>query len=230
MRLHRLLPSRLKVRIVSISLIHEDFFWVGPGNVESRIVPTHAACMLGGISREHLIGDLGVVGQRLKAVRTFCRHIEHRAIILSQFHGYPFLERRRCWSQVDDRIIDRTSGTAHNFGLTMRGDLIVHSADRTLPNVEGTIALDHLRLQTARRKLSPGPGPGKKSALILKPIRLDDEYSGKFCFSKDHPFNSHLRRLDSNDLYLWNWNNKAPTAATIFSLLFQHFVGEVPRQ
>jgi len=81
------------------------------------------------------------------------------------------LEFRRLRPQVNDYIVDGTSGASHKLGLGVRRILIMDATKSACVRVKGDTALHQLRLQPVTFEFLLAPGSRKESPFITR--RLD---------------------------------------------------------
>jgi hypothetical protein len=64
----------------------------------------------------------------------------------------------------------------------------MHPSHSSFEDIERDIALHQLRVQPMRFKFAPAPGPGKKTALVLQLLNVNDIRTLEVCFGKDHSY------------------------------------------
>src|SRR5215813_12234585 len=96
-------PERIEIRIGHISVDYSSLV-SGPLNRESGIVPAYTSSMLRGVDLGHLITDLGVGFERLKAVSESLRHIEHQPILRRQLNRDPLFEGRGVRAEIQNDV------------------------------------------------------------------------------------------------------------------------------
>src|SRR5688572_28980893 len=114
------------------------------------------------------------------------RDVQHLVVVRAQFRRDPLFESVLAGPQVDDDVVDRSTGAPHQLGLLVRRSLIVHAAERSLLLVEGDAALRESWVQAARLEFPPAPCSRKKPPLILDLFRLDDESPAYSRLNEDH--------------------------------------------
>ena len=183
-----IMPAPLRSRREGASpvLVGDQRHRLRPRDGERRVVVAQAALAAGRVELAHLIADLGAVSERLVAVREHGRHVQRAAVILVELDGEVLQVGRRVGSQVDDHVVDRASGAAHELGLGGRRHLVVHAAQRAAPVVEGHVALGNERRNAVRLELLPAEGACEKAAVVLAPFEVDDEGARKRCLGENH--------------------------------------------
>src|SRR3546814_16927418 len=76
--------------VCSSDLRRDDALLCGrPGDADGRVVPADAAAELRPIGARDLVEQLGVVGERLEAMREAGRRIEHQPVLLVEPRRQP---------------------------------------------------------------------------------------------------------------------------------------------
>src|SRR5450755_3748909 len=95
-----------------------------PLDRERRIVPAHTASRVGDVATTHLVENLAIIGERLKAVREASRDVEGLSILRAQLDAMPTAIGGRVWTQVNRHVEDGATHAAHQLGLTVGFGLI----------------------------------------------------------------------------------------------------------
>lgn len=93
------------VRVEAI-FVRQDWIEDGPSDAEGRIVPSDAVAALRGVELAHLIEDLYVVGEGLKAVGATFWNVYSIAIVFGQLERFPLSIRLRIGTKVKNHVID----------------------------------------------------------------------------------------------------------------------------
>src|SRR5262245_30650558 len=141
--------------------------------------------MLGRVELRDLVEDLAVVLEGLEAVRQSLRDVHRLAAVRAQLDREVPVERRGASAKVDDDVVDRATGAAHELGLGERLDLVVHSAQRPSLRIEGGAALSDAGLEAALRELAFAPRTREEPALVADRLRFDDVRAGERRFAED---------------------------------------------
>ena len=83
----------LKVGIVPVA-IRQDRIAQWPIEAEDGIVPAHATTGVRLVELTDLIEDLGIIGPRLKAMRTALGNVKHVTVLTREFRSEPLPVRR----------------------------------------------------------------------------------------------------------------------------------------
>ena len=128
----------------------------------------------------HLVKQLGIVDQGLKAVRYSLGNI-HRAIVgIGQLGCMPAGVGGRIRPQIKNDIVNGSPRTADQLVLLAGGTLIMHSPQRALAAIDGNTALNQPGVQTMRFKFTKTPGTGEKTSFIRVSRRFDQKCSGNW--------------------------------------------------
>jgi len=166
--------------------VHDRPLVVRPSNPEDGIVPANAVRVLGRIELRDLVEHLGVVLERLEAVREPGRHVQHPAVFRGEDDRKVPREGPRLRAQIEDHVVDRAARAADDLRLGEGRLLIVHAAQCALSLVEGRTALRDARLEAARLELAPAPRPREAPARVLDRLGLDDERARERRLDEDH--------------------------------------------
>src|SRR5437867_1369755 len=147
----------------------------GPADLEGRVVPPHASGGTWMVELRHLIENLAAVLERLVPVGQPLRNIDHAEIVARELEGQPVAEGGRSGPDVQGHVVDRPAGASDQLRLRVGRDLVVHSAKRSLLEVESDVALRDGRIEAAGLELAPGPGAREETALVHDPLGIDRE-------------------------------------------------------
>jgi hypothetical protein len=119
-------------------------------------------------------------------VGEFFGYVEYAMIVLGQIYRQP---PGKCWrigAEINDDIIDCSSGAAHDFGFLMGGYLVMHAAQSAAFVIERDAALDKSGVQAVIGKLSLAPDSSEKTPLVFIALRLNDERPFELGLGEDH--------------------------------------------
>src|SRR4051812_24153482 len=168
--------SSLEVRICPVA-IGNDCGRLRPGDAKSGVVPPRATLSVGMIFPGHLVEQLAVWRERLKAVRYSARQIELLAVVGAQLDGEPTLERRGSRPHVDRDIEDGAHGATDQLVLPVRLVLPVNAAQRASAFVVGNAALHEITSRAMRLEQAGVEGTREEAALVAEALGLDDPYA-----------------------------------------------------
>ena len=114
----------------------------GSGHFErqTRIVVREPALGLGSVELADLVARLGVVDERLVAVREPLRHVERPAVLGAELGRDVLEEGRALGPQVDDDVDDRAARRAHELGLGGAAETGNACRAASLPLLKATLA------------------------------------------------------------------------------------------
>ena len=91
-----------------------------------------------------MVEQLGIVGQRLEAVREALRHENHLAVSGGKLHAEPLQEGGGAAAQVDDDVPYGPGDAADQLGFLMRRHLEMHAPDGAVQAGERMVELNPL--------------------------------------------------------------------------------------
>src|SRR4051794_30742419 len=100
-----------------------------------------------------------------------------------QLRPYPLLVCRGVGPQVNRDIENSSSRTANEFCLSMWRRLVMHSTKGPAVLVVRDITFDEHTSQSPLTKILRRIKRSKKASMVLEPVRFNDVYAAKFCFS-----------------------------------------------
>ncbi len=121
------------------------------------------------------VQHLGVVFERLEAMRTSLRDVDRFSVVRREFHANPLKVTRRFRTQIDSDVIHRTSNAAHDFRFCVWCNTVVQASKRSAAPVVRQADLGDLRIETVGPKLVLAPDTRKESTLIQLWLELDKE-------------------------------------------------------
>jgi hypothetical protein len=117
--------------------------------------------------------------------------VKHGTVATGELLPVPPAEGRRIRAQVDNNVVDGTSGAADQFGFLVGLCLVVHAANRTPLKTERGVELQHVGIQAMLDELFAAPGTREITPLILHLFQPDQEGSFKCCFDEFHGWILH---------------------------------------
>ncbi len=175
-------------------LLRDDADRQRPGDAEDRVVVTHAAFGAGGIGVGDRVEHVGLVGERLEAVREADRDVERAAILGGELEALPLQVGGGGGAQVDDDVEHRARDAAHELDLAVRRRLEVHAADGALGAVVGMVALNEPGDEPVVGELTHAEGAGEEAARVLVALHVDDHRVGEARLAELHtPLQVRLR-------------------------------------
>src|SRR5262245_20723673 len=157
-----------------------------PRKSEARIGVVQTALGARGVELSDLIAHVGLVAQRLVAVREPLRHVQPGEVVLGELHRDVLEIRRALRPQIDDDVDDRAAGTANELRLGHRGELKVHPANRSLARVRSDIRLRDERLQPVFGEFLLTERASEEPAFVAERRHVDQERAFQFRFGEDH--------------------------------------------
>src|ERR1043166_1173592 len=163
-----------------------------PRDPEGGIVVSQALLRTGTVELRDFVADLGLVFQRLEAVREAFRHVQHPVIGRRQLRPRPVPVGRGGWSEIDDHVVDRASGAANQLDLGIGRHLVVHAAERPGAGAVREVPLNKARPQPADGKLLLTPHPGEEAPFVPQKLGLDEVRAGELRLGEDDLVRSRL--------------------------------------
>src|SRR5258708_9366105 len=170
-----------------------------PLELQPGIERRQAALRFRSVELAYLVAGLGLVLERLVAVRETFRHVERPVVAGAELHRDGVEASRALRPQVDDDVEDGSPRGAHQLGLGVRRVLEVHPPHRPLRLVEGDVALRDHRVETVLGELLLTERAREKPAVIMAPLEIEDEGALQFRFREDHALTSGLRPALGSD-------------------------------
>ena len=158
-----------------ISLRDDPLLRRRPLDPERGVVPAHAAGRLRDVLVRHLVGDLGVVDERLVALGEPLRDVQQPAVLRAELDAEPLRVGRRVGPQVDDRHASGAASASHELHLAMRRLLEVQSAERVALGAEDRAGLNEASHQPVVGELLLAIRAGKVAAFVAATLDVDDE-------------------------------------------------------
>ncbi len=149
-----------------------------PLDGQPRIVKSQAAFGVRSVKRAHHVERRGAVAQRLVAVRKSFRHVHRQSVFFRQLGTEPAKIGLRAFAHIDDDVVDRTFGAAHELDFGMRRALKVHSAHRAGMRIGADICLHKRRFETVRGKFLRTKSAGEGAAFVHARIEVDQISAG----------------------------------------------------
>src|SRR5262245_23124492 len=138
------------------------------------------------VERRDLVEDLGVVDQRLEAVRHALGDEEHTAVVRGELDGDPAMTRGRVGAQVERHVVDSPARAAYQLGLLMRRRLEVQAAHGAARGVPRHTALRQCCGQAARLELARAPRAREEAARVAETLGLDEPHAAQRGLAEDH--------------------------------------------
>src|SRR5258708_37018262 len=124
-----------------------------PLELQPGVERRQAALGFRSVDLAYLVAGLGLVLERLVAVRETFRHVERPVVAGAELHRDGVQESRALRPQVDDDVEDGSPRGAHQLGLGVRRELEVPPPHRPLRPVGGDVALPDPRAETVLGEL-----------------------------------------------------------------------------
>jgi len=145
-----------------------------PANPYLRIVPAQTSRQIWNIEFRHLVKQLAIISQALKAVRESTRNIELATILCGEFKGLPASERGRFPADIDNDVEHGTGRASDQLSLGLRVRLKMETADHSAFASQGQVALRPVSVQLMRGKFVFTIGACEKSPHIFSKLGIED--------------------------------------------------------
>ena len=117
------------------------------------------------------------------------RHPELAMIFLRQLGAHPLPKRGGTSANVDSHVEYGAPSDPHQLALRKGRQLVVQATQNTAPTA-AVVVLHKLRLPYGLRPGLCVIAFHEKTTRIPKDLRLNDKYTGNFCFNKLHTSSS----------------------------------------
>src|SRR5665647_1268069 len=157
-----------------------------PGDVECRVVPSHAS---GGgrlIARRDLVEHFRVIGQGQKSVGQTLRHIDRGSILGVELEALPLQIGWRIETEIDHNVEYPPPKAPYQLRLLVRGSLVVETPQGPCQVVVGDAALSYTGVQAATPELLCVESPGEEASVVLDQVRIDEVAARQFGLPEDH--------------------------------------------
>ncbi len=138
----------------------------GPIKTKNWIIKAKTTIVTGSKEFGHLVGDFGVVLQRLEPVRDQARNIQCSSISRAEFNGKMFQIGRRSCAEIDHDIPDCPAHTTYDLHFRYWRHLHVHPAQGSGKSVVRNTGLDDFIFELMLGKFSLTERAGKKASFV----------------------------------------------------------------
>src|SRR5438132_1674408 len=103
------------------------------------------------------------------------RHVHQAVVFHRDLNRLPSTLRGGSRPKVDDDVVNRPLCTPDQLGLFKRCRLVVKTAERSAPRIEGEIAFGQVVLQAMSRQIVAAPAAREEAAFIADRLDLDQK-------------------------------------------------------
>src|SRR2546426_9362117 len=116
------------------------------------------------------------------------RHVDGVAIFCAKFDAELLQIGGGLRTHIDNDIPNRSANASDEFSFGRRGNLVMHSANRSPGVAVGDVCLHKPRFKSVLGEFLYAKSSREKAAVVFFLVQLDDERSAKSGFVEDHRY------------------------------------------